>query len=133
MSLACNTYKLSQDFPRTEAFGLLNQIRRSAVSIPSNIAEGHGRLTDNQFRHFLGNARGSLCELQTQLELAYQLGYLYERSWSDLRSQAHEVARLLNGLIASLSDRRKVSATGAATANSTNSASTPNAASPALS
>lgn len=121
MSLARDTYKLSQEFPKAEAFGLLSQIRRSAVSIPSNIAEGHGRLTDIQFRHFLGNARGSLCELQTQLELAHSLGYLNERSWSQLAARGDEVARLLNGLISALSGRRTNSASSANTASSATS------------
>jgi four helix bundle protein len=67
--------------------------------VPSNIAEGHGRLTDSQFRHFLGNARGSLYEMQTQLELAGDLGYFDERLVRELIDQGWEVARLINGLI----------------------------------
>ena len=74
MGLARQAYVLSQGLPKHETFGLLTQIRRATGSVPSNIAEGHGRLTDLQFRHFLGNARGSLYEMQTQIELAGDLG-----------------------------------------------------------
>jgi four helix bundle protein len=65
MGLARRAYSLNRTLPKSEVYGLLAQIRRAAVSVPSNIAEGHGRLTDLQFRHFLCNARGSLYELQT--------------------------------------------------------------------
>jgi four helix bundle protein len=99
MVLARRAYALSQGLPKSESYGLLSQIRRAAVSVPSNIAEGHGRLTDSQFRHFLGNARGSLYEMQTQLELAGDLGYFDERLVRELIDQGWEVARLINGLI----------------------------------
>ena len=81
---------------------MLSQIRRAAVSIPSNIAEGHGRLTDLQFRHFLGNARGSIYELRTQFELAADLNYSEKQQVQRLMGQSDEVTRLLNGLISSL-------------------------------
>jgi four helix bundle protein len=81
---------------------LISQMQRAAVSVPCNIAEGHGRLTDLQFRHFLGNARGSLCELQTQIELAFDLGYISSEKLSEFMNQSSEVARLINGLITSL-------------------------------
>jgi four helix bundle protein len=102
MGLARNAYALSRGLPKTEAYGLLTQIRRAAVSVPSNIAEGHGRLTDSQFRHFLGNARGPLYEMQTQLELVGDLGYLDERLVRELMDQGGEVARLINGLVSAL-------------------------------
>jgi four helix bundle protein len=102
MLLAKRAYSLSCGLPKSEAFGLLSQIRRAAVSVPSNIAEGHGRLTDSQFRHFLGNARGSLYELQTQIELAGDLGYLDAGQVSELMNQGGEVARLINGLVSAL-------------------------------
>jgi four helix bundle protein len=106
MALAKRAYELSQGLPRNEAYGLLTQIRRAAVSVPSNIAEGQGRLTDSQFRHFLGNGRGSLYEMQTQLELAGNLGYLDEKLVNELMEQGWEVARLINGLVSSLSETR---------------------------
>ncbi|HUD56286.1 MAG TPA: four helix bundle protein [Terracidiphilus sp.] len=102
MGLARQAYTLTAGLPKSEADGLLAQVRRAAVSIPSNIAEGHGRLTDLQFRYFLGNARGSLCELQTQVELAADLGYFDKQNIQAVVDQGAEVGRLLNGLISSL-------------------------------
>ena len=87
MALARQVYLLSTALPKTETYGLLTQIRRAAVSVPSNVAEGHGRLTDMQFRHFLGNARGSLYELQTQIELAAEIGYFDDESVQKLLEQ----------------------------------------------
>jgi four helix bundle protein len=129
MALARRAYALSQKLPKSEVYGLLTQIRRAAVSVPSNIAEGHGRLTDMQFRHFLGNARGSLYEMQTQLELAGDLGYLDEKLVRELMDLGWEVARLINGLISALAETRTVKikndlpASPANSANNTNSAS----------
>lgn len=122
MALAQEVYGTSEELPKPEAYGLVNQIRRAAVSIPSNIAEGYGRLTDSQFRHFLGNARGSLYEMQTQLELAANLGYLDNKTEKQLIERGSEVARLVNGLLASLR------ANPASSANHTNSASNANSA-----
>jgi four helix bundle protein len=102
MVLAKGAYSTSDELPKSEAYGLLSQIRRAAVSVPSNIAEGHGRLTDSQFRHFMGNARGSLYEMQTQLELAGDLGYLDNEHVKELMDQGWEVARLINGLVSAL-------------------------------
>ena len=102
MALAKNAYAMSANLPKGEVYGLIAQIRRAAVSVPSNIAEGHGRLTDLQFRHFLGNARGSLYELETQFELATGFGYVDQHSADDLRRQTDEVGRLINGLMTSL-------------------------------
>jgi four helix bundle protein len=102
MGSARQTNELTAGLPAREAYGHLAQIRRAAVSIPSNLAEGHGRLTDLQFRHFLGNARGSLNELQTQIEWAADLAYLDKQGAVALMDQGSEVARLINGLIGSL-------------------------------
>jgi four helix bundle protein len=110
MVLVREVYAATGKFPREEVFGLQMQIRRAAVSIPANIAEGHGRLTDLQFRHFLGNSRGSLCELQTELELACELGFVDQGITAVLMEQASEVARLLNGLIAVLQGKSELSA-----------------------
>jgi four helix bundle protein len=106
MGMARSTYRASRDFPKVEAYGLVCQMRRAAISIPSNIAEGHGRLSDLQMRHFLGNARGSLYELLTQVELAGDLGFLDESRVHELMDQGSEVGRLINGLIASLAEKR---------------------------
>jgi four helix bundle protein len=119
MALARQTYALSSSLPKNEAYGLLSQIRRAAVSVPSNIAEGHGRLTDLQFRHFLGNARGSLYELQTQMELASDLGYLEPARVHDATEKGWEVARLINGLLSCM----RHDDLGTAETNSANSAS----------
>ena len=102
MALARRTYLISRALPRSETFGLLSQIRRAAVSVPSNIAEVHGRLTDTQFRHFLGNARGSLNELQTQLRLAADLGFLEPEPVRELIEESSSVAMIINALISKL-------------------------------
>src|SRR5947209_4599857 len=102
MILARRVYKVTETLPRREAFGMTDQMRRASVSVASNIAEGYGRLTDLQFRHFLGNARGSLFELQTQMELAIDLGYVEKEMGRELFEQGSEVARILNGLLRSL-------------------------------
>ena len=93
-------YRFTQSFPNEERFGLTSQIRRAAISIPSNIAEGQGRLTRGEFRQFLGQAKGSICEVETQLIIAQNLCYLTDSQ--PLLEQLHEVARLLNGLLNSL-------------------------------
>src|SRR5579872_7088782 len=76
MSLTRNVYALTGGFPQAEVFGLCQQMRRSAVSVPSNIAEGYGRATDKSFALFLTQSRGSLNELETQLELSLLLGFV---------------------------------------------------------
>lgn len=118
MVLARSAYALSAELPRREAYSLVSQMRRAAISVPSNIAEGHGRLSDLQFRHFLGNARGSLYELQTQCELAMDLGYCDSAASKMVIQQSMEVTRLLNGLIGALSAGRASSANSACTASS---------------
>lgn len=122
MALARRAYALSMTLPKNETYGLLTQIRRAAVSVPCNVAEGHGRLTDLQFRHFLGNARGSLYELQTQIELAADIGYFDNKSVRELLEQCSEVARLINGLLASLSQYEQTTEPASNSASSTNSA-----------
>ena len=102
LELVMEIYRLTQTFPKEEIFGLMSQLRRSAVSIPSNIAEGQGRLSKGEFRGFLGNARGSLSELETQILIARKLDYLKESDASGLLELAAEVGRTLNGLIASM-------------------------------
>jgi len=102
MVLARQVYVLTQQLPADERFGLTSQLRRSAVSVPSNIAEGHGRLTDRVLRVFLGNARGSLFEVETQVLLAIDLGFVTPDAASGVLTLAAEVARILNGLLKTL-------------------------------
>ena len=102
MDLAERVYRASRSFPREELYGLTSQLRRSAVSVPSNIAEGQGRLTPGEFKQFLGHARGSLLELETQIQLAGRLGYCSPTQLQALLESSAEVGRVLNGLLASL-------------------------------
>jgi len=102
MDLTERVYRQTADFPLEERYGLTSQMRRAATSIPSNIAEGQGRRsTDEEFVRFLRIALGSLCELETQLELSTRLKMTNAEQLSGLRSSAEEVGRLLNGLIRS--------------------------------
>jgi four helix bundle protein len=102
MELTAEVYALTKTFPNEERFGLITQLQRSAVSIPSNIAEGQGRLNTGEFRQFLGIARGSNCELQTQLEIAQMLGYCDSPSIARANQLAHEVGKMLYALLESL-------------------------------
>jgi four helix bundle protein len=104
MELAKAIYRETEAMPKSEMFGLQSQMRRASISIPSNIAEGHGRLSDGHFRQFLATARGSLFELQTQMELAKDLNYLSEDTAGSLMTQSEEVARMINGLLAALEE-----------------------------
>jgi four helix bundle protein len=102
MELTVAIYRLSKDFPSTERYGLTNQLRRAAVSIPGNIAEGQGRLNSGEFRQFLGIARGSNCELQTQVEIARALGFGNPELLDHAESLSHEVGKMLFAMLASL-------------------------------
>lgn len=102
MDLANEVYKISARFPDREVCGLTAQLQRAAVSVPSNIAEGQGRLTRGEFKQFLGHARGSLYEVQTQLRLANRLGYLAPSELKRVLELSFEVGRILHGLLASL-------------------------------
>jgi four helix bundle protein len=95
-------YKATRGFPRDELYGLTSQLRRAAVSIPSNIAEGQGRLTPGEFKQFLGHARGSLLETETQILLCGRLGYISAEETNRLLALSGEVGRILNGLISSI-------------------------------
>ena|ERR1019366_5653616 len=102
LDLVTEIYRATSGFPREEVFGLTSQLRRSAVSVPSNIAEGQGRATKGEFIQFLSHARGSLYELETQIVIAGRLGYLLAEREHALAAKAEEVARILNGLLTSL-------------------------------
>lgn len=103
MVLVTDVYALTKEFPREEMYGLISQIRRAAASVPANIAEGQGRRYGREFHQFLGNARGSLMELDTHLELAFRVGYLSEGQHIAIRTKVDEVGRILNGLMRSIS------------------------------
>ena len=91
-------YRLTAAYPNEERFGLVSQMRRAAVSIPSNIAEGAARDSDNEFRNFLSIARSSLSELDTQLDLSYDLGFVPARLRSEVDELLSRVDRMLYGL-----------------------------------
>ena len=100
IELVTEIYRRTASFPDEERFGLTSQLRRAAV--PSNIAEGQGRLSKGEFRQFLGQARGSLLEIETQITIGRNLGYMREREAEDLFKRTSEVGRMLNGLVQSL-------------------------------
>lgn len=102
MDLAELTYRLTATFPKHETYGLTSQMRRAAVSIPSNIAEGSARPSRKDFRHFILIAKGSTCELQTQLLLASRFGYLSQEDHDQAERLTAHVARLLSGLARAL-------------------------------
>ena len=99
IELVVDIYSCTRSFPREELYGLAGQLRRVAVSIASNIAEGKGRRTDREFLQFLHHARGSVFEVETQLTIASRLAYLPEAEVLRLGHSASEIARMLNGLI----------------------------------
>lgn len=100
--LAIQVYRATSSFPREERYGLTAQMRRCAVSVPSNIVEGCARRTTADYVHFLDNAYGSVCELEYQLMLADELGYMRFVGTGDVRGKCSEVSKVLNGLIGSL-------------------------------
>jgi len=102
VDLVPEIYSITKEFPRDEVYGLTSQLRRSAVSVPSNIAEGQGRATKGEFIQFLCHARGSLFELETQIVIAEKLGYITADIESQVASKITDVARILNGLLTSL-------------------------------
>jgi four helix bundle protein len=102
MELTVDVYRLTQRFPRKEAFGLTSQLRRSVVSVPSNIAEGHGRMNPREFKRFLLIARGSNCELQTQLELSGALEFGDSQLLNAAQKLSHEVEKMLIALLCNM-------------------------------
>lgn len=103
IQLATTVYQATQSFPREELYGLTSQIRRCAVSVPSNIAEGQGRATTGEFRQFLGIARGSNFELQTQLEIARQLGFGSGRLIDEADALSHEIGKMIYAILGKIS------------------------------
>ena len=105
MELVTEVYRVTQRFPKEEMYGLTAQLRRAAVSVPSNIAEGQARYSHLDFQRFLRQARGSLVEIETQLLIAVNLGFMDAKDAKPILSRAAEVGRILNGLLASIRKR----------------------------
>ncbi len=108
IELATAVYRLTRGFPKEEIYGLASQIRRSAVSVPSNIAEGQGRLSTGEFRQFLGFARGSNFELQTQLEIARALKMGDSKLIDEAEGLSHEVGKMIHAILEKTSNRTTV-------------------------
>jgi four helix bundle protein len=102
MQMVLAVYKLTAQFPVAERFGLSGQMRRAAISVPSNIAEGYGRVTTGEFKQFLGHARGSSAEVETQLMITKKLHFGSDETIEDAERLCIEVSRLLTGLMRSL-------------------------------
>jgi len=105
MKFVAAIYLATQQFPTAELYGLTSQLRRAAVSVPSNIAEGQARYSQKEFHHFLSQARGSLVEIETQLLISRELRYLPAAKTDELLAQADELGKVLNGLVASIKTR----------------------------
>src|SRR5579863_4198262 len=105
MDLVNAVYDATDAFPKREIYSLTDQIRRAAVSVPSNIAEGQAHYSNREFRRFLRHSRGSLAELETQVLIALRRNYLSESQANELLRRTAEVGRILNGLINSLQER----------------------------
>jgi len=102
MALVTEVYEISKKFSKEELYGLTSQIRRCAISLPSNIAEGYGRSSTNDYIHFLRIANGSLYELQTQMEISLNLRYIDRREFENLYELSREIERMLSSLIRKL-------------------------------
>ena len=102
MQFVTDVYRETKTFPSEERYGLTNQLRRAAVSVPSNIAEGQARFSAREFHRFISIARGSLVEIEIQVEIATNLGFLGRAMSSRLRKQTDELGRILNALFASI-------------------------------
>jgi S23 ribosomal protein. len=105
ISLAECAYELTEAFPKRELYGLARQIRNAAVSVPANIAEGHGRITRGEWQQFLGIARGSLHEVETELILAARFRYIDQAQLATALNRSSEVGRLINGLLRASTSR----------------------------
>ncbi|QWT21183.1 four helix bundle protein [Bacillus sp. NP157] len=105
MQLVVCVYRLADRFPVTERFGLISQVRRAAVSIPSNLAEGHARGATRDFVRFIGIARGSLAEVETQVHLAARLGYIDKSEESTTIARCDKLGRIMRGLRKSLEQK----------------------------
>lgn len=106
MNFVTEIYKITKYFPEDEKYGITSQIRRSAISIPSNIAEGYGRAGLNDYLRFLNISIASLFELQTQLEISFNLNYVNKLKFSKLFELSREIERMLSSLIRKLKEKR---------------------------
>ena len=102
MDLVIEIYRLVKLFPQEEMYGLTSQIRRAAVSVPANLAEGHGRIHRKEYLHHISIARGSLMEVETHLQIALRLEYIQREQIRQVWTLLQEIGKLLNGLIRSL-------------------------------
>jgi four helix bundle protein len=102
MDLVEDIYQISKEFPKAEIYGLTSQLRRAAVSVPSNIAEGYGRSGRREFAHALSIALGSLAEVETQILIAERLGYLAAESRATLMESSTQTGRIIVGLMNSM-------------------------------
>ena len=102
MKLVSEIYKVTRNFPDTEKFGLVSQMRRSAVSIPSNIAEGYGRGSKVEYARYVKISRGSMYELDTQVEIARTQDFLNNENYKKITGNLEEIGRMLNGLVSAL-------------------------------
>ena len=97
IKIVCLVYQLVKSFPKEELYALSSQLKRASVSIPSNIAEGYGRNTDKSFSHFLDISRGSLFEIETQLLIANELGFITSKTlYTEILSQIEEESKMIN-------------------------------------
>ena len=103
VGLVVEIYKITKEFPNQEMYGITNQVRRAAISVPSNIAEGAARQTKKEFANFLHVAQGSLSELDTQIEIASRLGYIDIQSRKVLEDRMQPIDKMITGLIRHLS------------------------------
>lgn len=110
LALVSALYDATESFPKRETYSLTDQMRRAAISVPSNIAEGQAHYTNREFRHFLRRSRGSLAELETQVLIARQRDYLSESQAAELLKRSAEVSRVVSGLINSLEPQSPTSA-----------------------
>ncbi|MBZ4675875.1 MAG: four helix bundle protein [Anaerophaga sp.] len=102
IDLVCVVYKLSSSFPKEEMFALTSQLKRAAISVPSNIAEGYGRNSKNDYIRFLQIASGSLYEFQTQIDIANRLNFLNDDAFDEAKSLSNEIEKMLASLISKL-------------------------------
>ena len=102
MVLAVRIYRITQELPGSEQFGLTSQLRRAAVSVPSNIAEGYGRQSTGNYKQFLSISRGSLMEIETQIDICERLKYLAVSDTADIFKEIIEISKMLTSLISKI-------------------------------